>query len=814
MTSSLWDVIISRGKRGNIVRYKYSQNLTEASEMTFAENEYQGIEQNGTMKRIPTTKVKQGVHNATHDHVDFATNPVADTNTVGRLLWDDDSKTLSIVRDNTGGTKVSVEIGDEIQVRVKNTTGATILNGQPVYTASALGNTPLIALADGDDPAKNRVTGLMTADIANNGVSYLTTVGLVRNVPIANIIDPADVSWTVGIYLYLSTVTGKLTKNRPSVDTAVRVGIITDISGSNCTILVYLRDDYAKIFADIDTALGNITTSIDALKGVGYTEGTLKTHEDALATLNANDTTDGSVAKAVKDEAENATFTPAVGSGIVASTIKNAINEIGEDTVNLNTRTTYLESVRGHLYGVRMQKSSGICIPTYDAIGMTFRPQVDTIGTPSDFSYVYPWRDIKTVKVDADKNILCTIDDADFEATVGDIMVKIPVFWHRYWTDANYEYYEISDTPRDGFFAGGFYNPDMTIKPYALVGAVKTSNDGRVPHSWVDTPFTHSLPLYSTTAGFQLDALNKSTVSKWSNIDHQAYEMVWHLIFVEIGGYVISPNSQVLGFDVKGAIGQGINGMTNSYSASNVCTVATFGANTFIMAKTRSQYFKVGMLVQIGTAYTSQNIAANRYITDISEYDETNDVIMVDGDSFTTTLTSTIATWAQPLPLAQLMALKNESGYVLQFGANNLSHVCYRGIWDLWGNLYEFMSGLYRYDLQFYACFDWTKMNVNDPRGVAGWIATGIAPNVANGYLKTRQVYKGALGEIGLPAAIGAGSSTWYAAYAYYFNDGYMGLRAVGCGGNWYSGANVGFLWDGYDSPTRTYITVGGRLIG
>jgi hypothetical protein len=510
-----------------------------------------------------------------------------------------------------------------------------------------------------------------------------------------------------------------------------------------------------------------------------------KNNASAIATLNADDTTEGSVAKTVKDA-----VTP------------------------IDTRVTYLESVRSHLYGVRMQKSSGICIPTYDAIGMTFRPQVDAIGTPSDFSSVYPWRDIKTVKVDADKNILCTIDDASFESTVGDIMVKIPVFWHRYWTDANYEYYEISDTPRDGFFAGGFYNPDMTIKPYALVGAVKTSNDGRVPHSWVDTPFTHSLPLYSTTAGFQLDALNKSTVSKWSNIDHQAYEMVWHLIFVEIGGYKISPNTNVLGFDVKGAIGQGINGMTNSYSASNVCTVATVGANTFIMAKTRSQYFKVGMLVQIGTAYTSQNIAANRYITDISEYDSTNNIITVDGASFTTTLTSTIATWAQPLPLAQLMALKNESGYVLQFGANNLSHVCYRGIWDLWGNMYEWMSGLYRYDLQFYACFDWTKMNVNDPRGVAGWVATGIAPNVANGYLKTRQVYKGALGEIGLPAAIGAGSSTWYAAYAYYFNSEYMGLRAVRCGGYWDIGAYVGFFWNGYYTPSGLNINIGGRLIG
>jgi hypothetical protein len=528
----------------------------------------------------------------------------------------------------------------------------------------------------------------------------------------------------------------------------------------------------------------DIKQSSDALKGTGYTEGSLKTHEDRLDTLEGADTVEGSVAKTVKDAVEP-----------------------------IDTRVTYLESVRGHLYGVRMQKSSGICSPTYDAIGMTFRPQVDAIGTPSDFSSVYPWRDIKTVKVDADKNILCTIDDADFEATVGDIMVKIPVFWHRYWTDASYEYYEISDTPRDGFFAGGFYNPDGTIRPYALVGAVKTSNDGRVPHSWVDTPFTHSLPLYSTTAGFQLDALNKST-NKWSNIDHQAYEMVWHLIFVEIGGYKIGSNPSVLGFDVKGAIGQGINGMTNSYSASNVCTVATSNANTFILAKTRSQYFKVGMLVQIGTSYTSQNIAANRYITDISEYDATNDVITVDGATFTTTITSTIATWAQPLPLAQLMALKNESGYVLQFGANNLSHVCYRGIWDLWGDMYEWMSGLYRYDLQFYACFDWTKMNVADPRGAAGWVATGIAPDIANGYLKTRQVYKGALGEIGLPSATGAGSATWYAAYAYYFNSGYMGSRAVSCGGRWNNGALVGFIWVGSVTHANTDIDIGGRLIG
>ncbi|NCB66806.1 MAG: hypothetical protein EOM48_11665, partial [Bacilli bacterium] len=490
---------------------------------------------------------------------------------------------------------------------------------------------------------------------------YNTDIIPLTSRPTLTVMDDGD------YFAILDTSTGKISKIlRTDVQKALNISYNNATSGLNATQVQAALDELV-------VNLGSSDSAISALSG-------------RLDTLEAGDTTEGSVAKTVKDAVEP-----------------------------IDTRVTYLESVRSHLYGVRMQKSSGICIPTYDAIGMTFRPQVDAIGTPSDFSSVYPWRDIKTVKVDENKNILCTIDDADFESTVGDIMVKIPVFWHRYWTDASYEYYEISDTPRDGFFAGGFYNPDMTIKPYALVGAVKTSNDERTPHSWTDTPFTHSLPLYSVTAGFQLDALNKSTISKWSNIDHQAYEMVWHLIFVEIGGYKISPNTNVLGFDVKGAIGQGINAITNSYSASNVCTVATESANTFIMAKTRSQYFKVGMLVQIGTTYTSQNIAANRYITDISEYDANNDIVTVDGASFTTTLTSTIATWAQPLPLAQLMALKNESGYVLQFGANNLSHVCYRGIWDLWGNMYEWMSGLYRYDLQFYACFDWTKMNVNDP---------------------------------------------------------------------------------------------------
>jgi len=44
-----------------------------------------------------------------------------------------------------------------------------------------------------------------------------------------------------------------------------------------------------------------VDDSLEAIKGVGYTEGTLKSHEDRLDTLESDDTTEGSVLKAVKD---------------------------------------------------------------------------------------------------------------------------------------------------------------------------------------------------------------------------------------------------------------------------------------------------------------------------------------------------------------------------------------------------------------------------------------------------------------------------------------------------------------------------------
>lgn len=491
-------------------------------------------------------------------------------------------------------------------------------------------------------------------------------------------------------------------------------------------------------------------------------------------------------------------------------------NATGVTYPTLGTRLDLMEDkYKGHIYGCKMNQTTGIVVPTHESVGLTYRQQIGTVGERSDFSNVYPWSEIITVKVDKDGKILTTIDHPNFASIVGDIMVKIPVFWSRAFVQDGYEHYQISDIARVGWKATGFIEPDGTIVPYRLVAATKTSNDGADPHSWADAPPTVNKALYHATTGFQTQALNKSTEVTWSNITFDVYEMVWRLIFIEISGHVLSGNSEVLGFNVKGAIGQGINNVGGAYSSSNlnVCTEATTDANTFIIAKTMSANFFEGMMVQVGTSYASQSIAKDRYILSIEEYDQDNDTITLDGAPFTTTTSSQISAWGQPLPIDQMLALGNESGYVLQFGSTVKSHVCYRGIWDLWGNVYEWMTGLLRHDLQFYVCHDPVLANVNTPIGKNGWTATAIAPNIPNGYLKNRQFFDDGFGSFGLPAEGGAGSVTWYAAYLYYFNDGYMGVKAVLCGGHFSGGGNVGFLWDGYYGPADTDIYFGGRLI-
>jgi hypothetical protein len=150
------------------------------------------------------------------DYIDFDLT-YADGTSEGRLQWNIDDGTLEFGL--PGGT-VNLQIGQEMVIRCRNTTGSTIANGSAVYITGASGNKPLIALADASDPTKIGVLGLATESIDNNSNGYVATNGLVRG------LNTNGLGVASPVYLSESTP-GAFTTTRPTApDFTFVIGVV------------------------------------------------------------------------------------------------------------------------------------------------------------------------------------------------------------------------------------------------------------------------------------------------------------------------------------------------------------------------------------------------------------------------------------------------------------------------------------------------------------------------------------------------------------------------------------------------------------
>lgn len=149
----------------------------------------------------------------------------------GRVSWNATDHTIEVHTDDSG---TRIQVGQEMVIRARNSTGSTLANGKPVYVSGATGNRPTITLADADEETKSvNLIGLVTTTggIANNADGYVTVFGLVR--------DVNTNSWNEGDTLYLATgAAGGLTNVKPTSGYVVRVGFVTIKNLSNGVILV------------------------------------------------------------------------------------------------------------------------------------------------------------------------------------------------------------------------------------------------------------------------------------------------------------------------------------------------------------------------------------------------------------------------------------------------------------------------------------------------------------------------------------------------------------------------------------------------
>lgn len=174
----------------------------------------------------------------------FNLNP-STIHTEGQLYWNPNDKTFNI---DTEIPANSIKIGQKEVVRVLNNTGSTVSSGSVVYVNGVQSNKPTIALANSNIQliTKNTV-GIVTYDITDNSIGYITVFGLLRNIDTSAFND--------GDVIYISQTSGQITNIEPSSTYIIQLGfvLLSDISGA---LLIDVKN-ITPIVGDIDGGFAN-----------------------------------------------------------------------------------------------------------------------------------------------------------------------------------------------------------------------------------------------------------------------------------------------------------------------------------------------------------------------------------------------------------------------------------------------------------------------------------------------------------------------------------------------------------------------------
>lgn len=151
----------------------------------------------------------------------------------GRLFYDNDANALSYYNNNS---EVTINLGQETVVPVKNNTGASIADGSLLYiTGGDSFGHPTIALARANAYATTEAVGMATNEIGDGDVGFMTTRGFVNGLNTSR--------FTAGSVLYLCPVNaGNFIDSAPmSPNFPHQVGYVVTADSTDGRVLVDLQ---------------------------------------------------------------------------------------------------------------------------------------------------------------------------------------------------------------------------------------------------------------------------------------------------------------------------------------------------------------------------------------------------------------------------------------------------------------------------------------------------------------------------------------------------------------------------------------------
>lgn len=438
---------------------------------------------------------------------------------------------------------------------------------------------------------------------------------------------------------------------------------------------------------------------------------------------------------------------------------------------------------KGNLYGIKRKvndNTSSAWERIEDSVGLVAKATKNGEEVQNDFDNRYPWSEIISYNYNVEeKKINAYYGDPTFkfDGSNGEVLTRIPEFyWKREIIDG-YEYIYISDYAIAGFnkseeFSVGRYDAciDEDGKLHSYSGYSPSTNKNITQHR---------------------DAA-KLLSDEFCMIDYR-YFMLQLLYLVEYANY----NSQ-------SQLGNGIVSMR--YTASDKAIIAGETTNTIVIAT--NDYFKVGQQIAIGTTVDGVSICKDRTITEIAEYSKDTTegtAITFDGEPVNIAIGNIIHACAQKEGGCDSLGMK--SGCL----ANDSQHaVIYRGIENIFGNVFNWIDGLNIQEYQAYIC--------RNPEEYTSDKFDGSYIKLGYMNCQERDMYIKKLGfdeknpDIALPIEIGGGAGSSSGMCDFYYSS--EGNRVARVGGSFNVGALAGlWYWSCHNSSTSSYLYCGARLL-